>query len=439
MGALWFETNRMTIREATDAAFTDIACHGLTSSQRDTWFAPLVLAYQVAAESRAMSVPVQHPCCARNLDACGTRHYQRTMLIVVRDMAWQAIMQYNNEKARLIELPNDMLRLIMGHLSWTDKMAWRHADPLVWRVFPPPRPSCNWRKLVEQYHVDKDVISMLIPLCQPTHDDDLVHFKRMWMDPGVSHRSMGSNSALREIMGMGGATRVYRYLILKGYMSPQERYGQFTFWNNEMVNAATAHGRMPFIHTTLAWSPDELFNYLRDWTRRLVYNEKRTRHPVVLMAKNRHFDQVAWFVNLCKERNKEVSDLILQACCAYGDLDTLAQFPERCTVVMIHYTLNAGTSAAGLCWLQTHRPDLFLKSKAFKKNKERVLLSMATKRAAPAVLAWLLEFGYLDMTRDGRHIYEHAKQNMYTRTLHWLKDVYTRETPREEWPAWLVF
>lgn len=437
MADAWFETHRCAICKATDAAFSDVKCHALPPNGRDVWFSPLVQAYQVAAATRAMCVPVQHPCCAKNLDACGARHYQRTMLIAMRALAWQTAMQVNNKKARCIELPCDMLREIANRLTKTEYRAWRHADPRVRARFPPARASYNWRKIVEKYHTDTNIVDHVIQLCQPAYDDDLVSFMRMWLEPVYAKQSRWTH-ALREVVGMGGATQIYRYLTGKNYMAPQNTYDKYVFYDTMIIDAAVAHDKRVFIHSTLGWASSTLFRYLIQWSRNDNHHGTHgQRNPLVLAAKNRHFALVAWFVTQCKEYHSEVPSPILQACCAYGDLDTLAQFPERCTVDMIHYTFMTGTSAAGLVWLQTHRPDLFLKDKAFKKHK--ALIGMATKRSAPAVLAWLLDMGHLDMARDGRHLYEHAAKNKYTRTLRWLEEVYTRDTPREEWPTWLVF
>jgi hypothetical protein len=362
-------------------------------------------------------------------------------------MVYERVMTSKNEEARALfqspDFPREMINEIMRRLTVTEKQRWRHADPMVFRLFPTPSPSINWSAMVKHHGDDANLQTIITALCQPVYDDDIRELKRAW--PAVEQLPdkwglTNKRLALMEAVAMGGATQSYKFLS-RGtiYEKVHQRNARYDTDVDRMVDTAAAHGQMSFIQGTLGMTPTDLLEHLLNWDPNARERfHRRMRHPVVRMANKRQFSHVAWFISGCMEKGRQVPTIVLRACCAYGDLDTLSLFKEQCNAEMINYTLLTGTSSTGLVWLQTHCPHLFTKSMRLY-QKRHGLLKCAARRGSPAVLQWLLEFDYLDLKRDGRMVYDIAMHKKYVRVQQWFKRVYAKQFPaQEDWPKWLL-
>jgi hypothetical protein len=285
---------------------------------------------------------------------------------------------------------------------------------------------------------------MIVSLCQTIYDDAVDCFKYQWtLSENVKRRGItqavydqaacrmiqvGYTRALKEVIGMGGSKKVYLFLTGAHVIPKQEKFGSGRR-DYTMVYAAVRHAQMGFIYDTLGWPRSELVARLASWT--ATGSEVRTDHPVLGLLENGHFAEVALFLNDCVAQRHGVSADIAYACCAHGDLDSLVRFKQFICLDMIHFTLKEGTSAAGLCWLWTFHPALFTGKKGLTRKPQRII-AMVMRKASPAVLACLVDFGYLDIARDGRMIYEYATKHGHTRGLAWIRQMY------KELPAWFV-
>jgi len=101
---------------------------------------------------------------------------------------------------------------------------------------------------------------------------------------------------------------------------------------------------------------------------------------------------------------------------------------------MIHHTLKEGTTTAGLYWLQTHRPDLFMGRNGLSRKPQR-LIGLGLQ-GQPAIMDWLVAFDYLNVVRDGQMMAAYCKTQRRHKALAWVVRTYKAQVKESEWPDW---
>jgi len=479
----WFVERKQFICQTANNLYRDDnpAYHFLSANEKDMLYDGLVEAYKEAAETETMYVAIKTLCCG---GACGGILYQRELFAVMRNQARRTIQERpcKDGRAWFLEFPVEILGEIRRYLTTTDFINWRRADRwIALSRLPPPEPSHDWKAIMLRRHpgILHDSLAILVRLAQIIYDDDLPVFVYQWeaplndpvvrgvkTTPGFWHedhlQQHGYAAGLEEVIAMAGATRIYTFLVnikaIRDHSKTRDAY---------MVDTAARYARMDFIYNTLKWRKDALLARLYNWKIR-DGGDNRLDHPVVQMVKHGHYAQVKCFVDYWMAHGTPLPDMILRACCAYGDLDTLSQFKDKCSRDMIRFTLKEGTVATGLIWLQTHRPDLFVGKKAVGKHV-RYIVAVALRQAAVPILNWLVEFNYLklasdaymlrvlaikrgqtraldwlmavkalDIERDGQDVYDHTTKCGQLGVLRWLKDKYKKRVPEDKWPGWVL-
>lgn len=325
-------------------------------------------------------------------------------------------------------LPSEIiLHHIWSCLPVTARRAWRIADPAIARITPLARDSRPWAKMLGAYRFGYEYRSYRFEI-QCAYDDDLKHIESFFLDSGFRFRSDEFREILvvycAEAAAMGGATKVFTFIRCLNAKYCYKRCVYLALENERFAFVKNAcrirfeHGTpsaVAFLDAMEPIDPAREATFLR-------------RSPVRTWARRNKWKLVEPYVQFKLYARRVITHEIgnlLFIMAAGGNVVLIESidknFADFWTPAVVPYIVSNGTSAAGLAWFHANRPDFFSPKNKFIR-KPRALAKWACRGGEPAVLAWLVDFGYFNFARDGKMLKDHATKKGYSRTLKWYKE-----------------